>query len=494
MKKSFPAADSILVPIGDIVPYERNPRTHPEKQIELLAQLMMKYGFDQPIVVDEKGIILKGHGRRLAAIQAGFKKVPVVYLRGLSPADKQAIRIADNQVALLSGWDDELLKIEMKELQDQGFDMPMLGFPDDKLAGMFDIEGAPVVERELTEDERIYLNSAWKLCVAEWAQILDGWRDKGGYLSGAYTRGSLAVWFARAKLYGDDIPRGATLPYTGHRLFVNGDTKGSLSDFLHLDFDPAPDKTPNIESLQWFCGGKPNFDKMLACTLSFGGHRLPGDFPVDLARKLFDEFAPKGGKVLDPCHGWGGRALGFLLSETAMQYQGFDVDGQTAFGVGAMVEDLKPFYDAKKKVNLTLCPYEDANVSKGFYDFAITSPPYFDTEKYNGDESSWRRYPEYSKWVEGFYKPLIEKTAAALKPGAVFALQVGNQKNPLEETAMQIIGGANMQFVEKRHTEMVNNYTGTDPDDGEIVLILEKSGARKPKAKSASLEKYGDKL
>jgi len=59
---------------------------------------------------------------------------------------------------------------------------------------------------------------------------------------------------------------------------------------------------------------------------------------------------------------------------------------------------------------------------------------------------------------------------------------------------MQIIGGANMQFVEKRHTEMVNNYTGTDPDDGEIVLILERSGAKKAKAKSASLEKYGEKL
>lgn len=475
--KPFPAAKAEMLPISDIVPYERNPRTHPEAQIALLARLMKSYGVDQPIVVDENNVILKGHGRRLAAIKAGFKKFPVVRHIGLSGHDKKAIRIADNQVALLSGWDDELLKMEIQELQTQGFDMPMLGFPDDELSGMF--AEAPQLDRVLDEQERVYLNSAWKLCVADWAKILDGFRE-GHYLSGQFTRGALAVYFARAKLHGDDIPRGATLAYTGHRLFVNGDKAGSLSDFLHLDFDTAIDKTPNIESLQWFCGGRPNFDKLLACTLAFCGHRLPGDFPVDLARKLIDEFCVKpGARVLDPCHGWGGRALGYLLSKNAVFYQGFEVDAQTALGVGAMCDDLKPFYDKTKKINLTLCPYEDAKLDKASYDFALTSPPYFDTEKYDGDLSSWRRYKTFETWVDGFFKPLIDKTAAALKPGAVFALQIGNQKYPLEETAMQIMGAQNLHFVEKRHTEMINNYTGTDPDDGETILILRKGGKGK---------------
>lgn len=491
MKKSFPAAKTELVPLGKIIPYERNPRTHPESQISLLAKLMKKYGVDQPIVVDGDGIILKGHGRRLAAIEAGFKEFPVVRHRGLSEEDKKAIRIADNQVALLSGWDDELLKMEIQELQSQGFDLPMLGFPEDKLAGIF-LEEAPKVDRELTEDERVYFNKAWILCVKDWARIIDGFRE-GGFLSGQYTKGSLAVYFARAKLFGDDIPRSATLPYTGHRLFVNGDTRGSLSDFVHLDFDPKPDTTPSIESIRWFCGEKPALDKFLNSTLSFGGHRQPGDFPVILARQLIDEFCTtKGSSVLDPCHGWGGRALGYLLSENATFYQGYDVDPQTRAGVKQMVTDLTPFYK-KKKMDLALCPYEDAKVEKGVYDFALTSPPYFDTEKYNGDDSSWRRYPEFELWVEGFFKPLIEKTAAALKPGAVFALQVGNQKHPLEETALRIIQTCGLRFVEKRHTEMVNNYTGTDPDDGEIILILEKSSAKNRKAKLA-LEKYGEAL
>jgi len=127
-----------LVPLSKIKPYIRNARKHPEKQITLLASLMKKYGVDQPIVVDEKFVILKGHGRRLAALQAGFKDYPVVVQRGLKAEDKQAIRIADNQVALLAGWDDNLLKIEIKELKSLGFDLAMIGFSEAKFDVLFD--------------------------------------------------------------------------------------------------------------------------------------------------------------------------------------------------------------------------------------------------------------------------------------------------------------------------------------------------------------------
>lgn len=479
-------AKAMMLDIGKIIPYERNARTHPEKQITLLAQLIKKYGADQPIVVDENNIILKGHGRRLAAIEAGIKTFPVVRHIGLSEKDKKAIRIADNQVALLAGWDDELLRLEVVELQSQGFDMPMLGFPQDQLIDIFGDE-APKIDRELSADERVFLNTAWTLCVADWARIIDGFRD-GGFLSGQFTKGSLAVYFARAKLFGDDIPRGATLPYTGHRLFVNGDTQGSLSDFIHHDFDPQPDKTPSIESVRWFCGERPLLDKFLNTTLAFCGHRQPAEFPVILARQLIDEFCTKpGARVLDPCHGWGGRALGYLLSESATFYQGFDVDPQTRLGVKQMIVDLMPFYQ-KKRADLTLCPYEDAKIGKSEYDFAITSPPYFDTEKYNGEESSWRRYPEFNSWVEGFFTPLIVKTAAALKPNAVFALQVGNQRHPLEDIAIKIVAKCGMGLIEKRHTDMINNYTGTEADDGEIVMLLQKGARGKISAPPSGVE------
>ena len=132
-------------PIEKIKPYSNNPRTHPPEQIEMLAKLMKKYGIDQPIVVDEKGIIIKGHGRRLAAMEARFDRYPVVVHRGLSEDAKRAMRIADNQVALLSGWDDNLLRNEMTTLSTAGFDMALTGFGDkevDRLVGTFSTSAA----------------------------------------------------------------------------------------------------------------------------------------------------------------------------------------------------------------------------------------------------------------------------------------------------------------------------------------------------------------
>ena len=116
-----------------IKPYERNAREHPAAQIELLARLMSKHGVDQPIVVDEGGVILKGHGRLLAAVKAGFTEFPVVIHHGLDDTTKRAIRIADNKVALLSEWDETILRLEIDELKMNGFDIEFLGFDGKEL-------------------------------------------------------------------------------------------------------------------------------------------------------------------------------------------------------------------------------------------------------------------------------------------------------------------------------------------------------------------------
>ena len=132
-QKAQPADRVTKFPLHKIKPYERNPRTHSDEQVMMLANLMKRYGVDQPIVVDEKGVILKGHGRRLAAIKAGMDSFPVVIQRGLSDDDKRALRIADNQSALLSGWDAELMKLEVGELKLADYDMPLLGFSNTQL-------------------------------------------------------------------------------------------------------------------------------------------------------------------------------------------------------------------------------------------------------------------------------------------------------------------------------------------------------------------------
>jgi DNA modification methylase len=132
-KPEWPANKPVMTAIDKIQPYPNNPRTHPPAQIAMLAAIMKRRGVDQPIVVDEDFVILKGHGRRLAALQAGFEEYPVVMHRGLSDADKAAMRIEDNQVALLAGWDTKLMTSEIGSLKLAGYDVKLLGFSEVQL-------------------------------------------------------------------------------------------------------------------------------------------------------------------------------------------------------------------------------------------------------------------------------------------------------------------------------------------------------------------------
>ena len=117
----------VMMEIKKLVPYERNAKKHPDSQIDRLAMHIEGVGWDQPIVVDENLTILKGHGRRLAALKLGLDKVPVVKVAGLTEAQKKAVRLADNKLAE-SGWDEDLLKLDLDDLALAGWDVGELGF------------------------------------------------------------------------------------------------------------------------------------------------------------------------------------------------------------------------------------------------------------------------------------------------------------------------------------------------------------------------------
>lgn len=129
--------------IDRIKPYVHNPRTHPPAQVDLLARLVRKFGPDQPIVVDENAEILKGHGRREAAILGELGGFWVIQRAGMTDAEKRAMRIQDNAVPLMSGWDNELVRLEMHALKTQGFDLEMLGFGKTQLVQFTATPGPP---------------------------------------------------------------------------------------------------------------------------------------------------------------------------------------------------------------------------------------------------------------------------------------------------------------------------------------------------------------
>ncbi|HWL47701.1 MAG TPA: ParB/Srx family N-terminal domain-containing protein [Sphingomonadaceae bacterium] len=124
--------------IGDLIPYARNARTHSDEQVAQLATLIQEYGWTMPILVDDAGEIIAGHGRVLAAHRLGLTEVPVAVATGWSEEQKRSYRIADNRLAELSTWDDDLLKIEIGELQELGADLTVTGFDEAAIAKLLE--------------------------------------------------------------------------------------------------------------------------------------------------------------------------------------------------------------------------------------------------------------------------------------------------------------------------------------------------------------------
>lgn len=125
------------VSLASLVPYARNSRTHSDEQIAQIAASIKEFGWTNPILVDGDNGVIAGHGRILAARKLDIAKVPVIELSHLTDAQKKALVIADNKLAMNAGWDTELLKVELQDLDALGFDLALTGFEGDDLAPFF---------------------------------------------------------------------------------------------------------------------------------------------------------------------------------------------------------------------------------------------------------------------------------------------------------------------------------------------------------------------
>jgi DNA modification methylase len=128
--------------IDKLIPWARNARTHSDAQIAQIAASIAEFGFNNPILVDTSAGIIAGHGRLLAARKLGLTEVPVIVLDHLSEAQKHAYVIADNKLAENAGWDDDMLRTEIEALQDESFDVSLLGFEDVELARLLAAQDA----------------------------------------------------------------------------------------------------------------------------------------------------------------------------------------------------------------------------------------------------------------------------------------------------------------------------------------------------------------
>jgi hypothetical protein len=137
--------------IDSLIPYVKNSRTHSDSQVAQIAASIKEFGFTNPVLLDEHGGIVAGHGRVMAARKLKLDEVPTITLGWLTDTQRRAYVIADNKLALNAGWDDEMLRLEFKSLEELGFDLGLTGFSEDEIS---DLNLIDKEKDELLDDEK----------------------------------------------------------------------------------------------------------------------------------------------------------------------------------------------------------------------------------------------------------------------------------------------------------------------------------------------------
>ena len=159
------------VSIEALIPYARNSRTHSDAQVAQIAASIKEFGFTNPVLIDQDGGIIAGHGRTLAARKLGLDEVPCLRLSHLNEIQKRAYVIADNKLALNANWDDELLKLELHALDEADYKLEMTGFsPEELTKVMFGELIDPESPDDFKEiDENLETQHRCPKCSYEWS-------------------------------------------------------------------------------------------------------------------------------------------------------------------------------------------------------------------------------------------------------------------------------------------------------------------------------------
>jgi ParB-like chromosome segregation protein Spo0J len=174
---------------ADLIPYAKNSRTHSDMQVAQIASSIKEFGFTQPILLDGDNGIIAGHGRWQAAMKLGLEQVPTIDLSHFSETQKKAYVIADNKIALNSGWDESLLELEIQDLRDAGFDLDLLAFDPSELKSA-DVDYS-VLDDEEIDDQLDEMSKGVRKAIQiefepehydEAQELVKFWREKGGYV------------------------------------------------------------------------------------------------------------------------------------------------------------------------------------------------------------------------------------------------------------------------------------------------------------------------
>ena len=235
--------------IGELTPYPRNARRHSRKQLRKIADSLQRFGWTNPILIDENGMVLAGHGRLEAARMLGWDTIETICLAGFSEQEKRAYILADNRIAEEAGWDRELLAIEFSTLIEDGFEVETTGFDTievDRILG-FDVESD-------ADEERVDLPDESEIAVS---RLGDVWTIGDQALINGNARDPLAyrqlLGDQRAQMIFTDPPYGGSIAgylsgkgKAKHREFVEGSANNSGQTFVDEFLQPAFERMAEV--------------------------------------------------------------------------------------------------------------------------------------------------------------------------------------------------------------------------------------------------------
>jgi len=378
------------LPVGDLIPFAKNSRTHDEGQVAQIAASIKEFGFTNPILIDEQGGIIAGHGRLLAARKLQLAEVPCIRLSHLSDAQKRAYVIADNKLALNAGWDDEMLALELGDLKDMEFDLSLTGFSTDEINAL------------LLEDEQTSV-------------------EPKGNLSDKFMIPPFSVFNAREGWWQDRKLSWLALGIKSE------EGRGGALMMQNQDGSKSIMKT-----------GKSKATAAPGGSIMVSGYSKTGEREVGLVSEngtsIFDPvlceiayrwFSPVGGLILDPFAG--GSVRGIVASKLARQYVGHELRPEQVVAnkaQGAEIcadNDHPPAWICGDSKNI------DKTCADVKADMIFSCPPYADLEVYSEDpkDLSTMAYQDF----KAAYFEIIKKSCSLLTENSFACFIVGEVRD-----------------------------------------------------------------